>query len=101
MNRKVKRGGGVAIIYNTEVITIEEPDVIIPHNLEIVWGIARPRKGTIKVIIIAAFYYPPKAKKKKNMINHIVSTIHTLLTSRMDAEIVIAGDKNELDLSLV
>ena len=98
-NRKIRRGGGVAIVFNTEVVIIDELDVIVPHNLEIVWGLVRPRKGTIKEIIMAAFYYPPKTKKKQQFINHVVETLHLLLSKHLDAEIIIAGDRNELDLS--
>ena len=36
LNRKSKRGGGVAIVYDMERVTINQLEVIVPHNLEVV-----------------------------------------------------------------
>ena len=74
LNRKTRRGGGVAIVFDSLSIDIQELDVTVPYNIEIIWEIGRPKKGSIKTIIIAAFYYPPRAKKKQKVINHIVLT---------------------------
>ena len=76
-------------------------DVVVCHNLEVVWGLGRPKKGTIKMIIFAAFYYPPRAKKKQKMIDHLVMTTHDLLGKLPNAEICLAGDKNKLELAQV
>ena len=49
------RGGGVAIIVNTANFKVDKLDVIqIPHHLEIVWALARPKHedAQIKVIIL-------------------------------------------------
>ena len=35
------------------------------------------------------------------MINHLVATIHLLLGTYPDSEVVVAGDRNKLDISLV
>ena len=48
---------------------------------------------------MAAFYYPPRARKKQKMVDHIVSTLHILLDHYPSAEIVVAGDRNELVLA--
>ena len=93
-NRKTQRGGGVAIVYDSHVIDIQELNVIVPYNIEIVWGIGRPKNGKIRTIIIAALYYPPRARKKIKVIDHLVFTIHSLLGNYPDAEILIAGDRN-------
>ena len=42
--RTTKRGGGAAIIVNTEKFSLDKLDLAVPHNLEIVWGIIRPKK---------------------------------------------------------
>ena len=65
LNRKARRGGGVAIVFDILSIHIQELDINVPHNIEIIWGLGRPKKGCIKIMIIAAFYYPPRAKKKR------------------------------------
>ena len=86
-------------MYDMEVVTMEKLEIVVPHNLEIVWGLARLKKGNIRLIIIATFYYPPKCRKKQKLINHIVTTAHLLLTDYPNAEIVIAGDRNDIDIA--
>ena len=101
LNRKTRRGGGVAVIFDSAAINIDRLDIVVPFNLEIVWCIGRPRQGAVKDVIFAAFYYPPNSKKKKKMIDHIILTVHMLLVTYPEAEIVIGGDRNELDLAAV
>ena len=38
-----RRGGGAAIVVNTEVFSISKLNINIPHNLEIVWGLLRSK----------------------------------------------------------
>ena len=59
--RTTKRGGGAAIVVNIEKFSLEKIHVVIPHNLEVVWGLMRPKKTTSKIreIIVGAFYSPP------------------------------------------
>ena len=80
------------------MIDFEEVHILVPHNLEVRWGLGRPRNGSIKKIIFCVFYHPPKARKKKALIDHLILTLHSLLSTHYDAEIVIGGDRNELDL---
>ena len=35
--------GGAAIIVNQEKFTVEKLNILIPHNLEVVWGILKPK----------------------------------------------------------
>ena len=98
LNRKTRRGGGVAIFFDSNLIDFEEVHILVPHNLEVRWGLGRPRNGSIKKIIFCVFYHPPKARKKKALIDHLILTLHSLLSTHNDAEIVIGGDRNELDL---
>ena len=88
-------------MFDTLSIDIQELDIIVPYNIEIIWGIGRPKSGCIKTMIIRAFYYPPRAKKKQKVIDHMIITMHSLLWTYPDAEIVIAGDRNDLDLTPV
>ena len=64
--RTQKRGGGAAIVVNTKAFSVEKIEVIIPNQLEVVWGLLRPKNVTskLKEIIVGAFYSPPKSKKK-------------------------------------
>ena len=58
-----KRGGGCAIIVNKKNFTVEKLTVAIPHKLEVVWCLVRPRNITkemkYKEIIACAYYSPP------------------------------------------
>ena len=56
---KLKRGGGAGIIVDSRRFKFEKIDVHIPHNLEIVWGLLRPKEQSqIKFIIVVSFYLP-------------------------------------------
>ena len=48
LNRKTRKGGGVALVYETSKIAIQEVPVMVPFNLEIKWSIGRPMLGKIK-----------------------------------------------------
>ena len=38
-----KRGGGAAIAADLAKVSLEKLNIFIPHNLEIVWGLVKPR----------------------------------------------------------
>ena len=63
-----KRGGGCAIIVNTNQLTVEKLLVLVPYKLEVVWCLVRPRdvnKATrFKEVIACAFYLAPNYRKK-------------------------------------
>ena len=48
-----RRGGGAALVVNTETFTISKLNISIPHNLEIVWGLLRPTEITGKITKIS------------------------------------------------
>ena len=99
--RTTKRGGGAAIVVNLEKFSLEKIDVIIPYNLEVVWGLMRPRKMTskIKEFIVGSFYSPPHSKKNSKLLDHLISTVHFLLSKYPNAGVILGGDKNDLSLS--
>ena len=99
--RLTKRGGGAAIVVNIREFTLEKIEVNIPHNLEVVWGLVRPKKASenIREIIVAAMYSPPNYKKKSKLLDHLLSTTHYLLSKYPRAGLVIGGDKNDLNIS--
>ena len=92
--RTTKRGGGAAIVVNLEKFTLEKIEVIIPYNLEVVWGLMRPRKTTskIKEFIIGSFYSPPHSKKNSKLLDHLISTVHFLLSKYPNAGLILGGD---------
>ena len=97
-----RRGGGAAIVAPISKYHLEKIDVLIPHNLEICWGMLRPKtedKLEIKEIIVASFYSPPKSKKKSKLLDHILTTLHVLLKKYPKAGIIIGADRNDLNIS--
>ena len=62
-----KRGGGCAIIVNRRKFTAEKLAVTVPHKLEVVWCLVRPREVSkemkYKEYIACAYYSPPNYKK--------------------------------------
>ena len=96
-----KRGGGAAIVVNLKKYSLDRIQVNIPHNLEVVWGLVKPKSQNwtqIKQIIVCAFYSPPNSKKNTKLLDHMISTTHNLLTKYPQAGIVMGGDKNKLNI---
>ena len=99
--RTTKRGGGAAIVVNLRKFSLEKIEVPIPNNLEVVWGLMRPKSASasIREIIVAAFYSPPNYKKNSQLLDHLISTTHFLLAKYPRAGLVLGGDKNDLKIS--
>ena len=93
-----KRGDGAAIVVNTETFTIYKQNIPIPSNLEIVWGLLKPKEVTGKItkIIVCCFYCPPKSTKKTALIDHMTFTLQSLRSTFPQAAVVISGDRNNL-----
>ena len=98
-----KRGGGAAIVVDTRKFSCERLNVVVPGNLECVWAIMRPKNVTrdtqFKEIILCAFYSPPKSRKNAKLLDHLISTLHLLLTQYPRCGWVAGGDKNQLPLA--
>jgi hypothetical protein len=98
-----RRGGGAGVIVNTLRFSISKLSVIVPHKLECQWGLLRPKlvspTSPYKEHIICAFYSPPNSKKNKKLLDHIISTMHQLLTKYPKAGYLIGGDKNSLPIA--
>ena len=95
-----RRGGGAAIVVNTDSFSLSKLNVPIPHCLEIVWGLMRPLEITGKVtkIIVCSFYSPPRSTKKSLLIDHMTFTLQNLLNTFPEAGILICGDRNDLGI---
>ena len=96
-----KEVGGAAIVVNTRSFSIEKMQMSNPDNLEVVWGLLRPKKKTnqIREIIVCSFYAPPKSKKNGRLLDHLVATTHHLLSKYPSAGVVLGGDKNDLKIA--
>ena len=96
-----RRGGGAALVANTEHFSISKLNIAIPNNLEIVWGLLRPNEitGKITKIICCSFYCPPKSTKKSALIEHMTLTLQSLRSTFPQAGVLISGDRNDLSIA--
>ena len=92
---KGKRGGGAAIIVNTKNFKVEKIEIQIPHKLEIVWALAKPKNTNahFKNIILCSFYSPPRSKQRNKLKDHITETLQVLTTKYGECAIFCGGPK--------
>ena len=97
-----KRGGRAAIVVDTTKFSCEKLNILVPGKLECVWAIIRPKNVTkniqFKEVILCAFYSPPKSRKNAKLQEHIISTLHLLLTKYPNCGWAIGGDINQCPL---
>ena len=93
--------GGAAIIVNQEHFRLEKLNIHIPHNLEIIWGLVRPKdeKAIFKKIIVCSFYSPPNSRKNSKLNDHIVTTLQMLNCEYPDSPMILGADKNNMDIT--
>ena len=94
--------GEAAIIVNQEKFTAEKLNIFIPHNLEVVWSILKPKDAEAKYkrIIICSFYSPPNSKKNLKLTDHLVTTLQMLHTQYPDSPMMLGADKNNTSFKL-
>ena len=98
-----KRGGGAAILANEKKFSIEKLDVHVPHNLEVQWGLIRPKEvlacSKYREMVVCSFYSPPSSRKHRKLLDHLVTATHAIMTKYPKAAIYLGGDKNSLPLA--
>ena len=99
--RPNRRGGGAAITlcdFRNQFILSKLP-ICVPPDLEVCWGLIKPRSpGSIKEIIICSFYSPPRSRKKTKLVEHITVNYFMLKSSFPNSAFIGGGDKNDLDI---
>ena len=98
--RPTRRGGGAAITLIEGNFTLVKLDVIVPKNLEVVWGLVRPKEPTsqFKGILVCSFYSPPYSTKKNQLIEHITINYAALKVKFKNTFFIVGGDRNDLEL---
>ena len=96
-----QRGGGAAIAARTEKFIISKLNIPIPKSVEVVWGLMKPKviTGKITTIIACCFYSPPRSRKNPVLLEHLTNTLQSLLVIHPGAGVVIAGDRNNIEIS--
>ena len=99
-NRKGVSYGGAAIVVNLEKFSLEKLKINTPYNLEVVWGLLKPKnpKAKFKKIIVCSFYSPPNKKRNTKMADHIVTTLQMLSSKYPECGLILGADKNEMDI---
>ena len=99
-NSKGVSYGGAAIVVNLQNFSVEKLSVHIPNNLEIVWGLLKPKNPSAKFkrILICSFYSPPNKRRNTKMADHIVTTLQMLTTKYPDCGIILGADRNHMDI---
>ena len=92
--RPNKRGGGSALIVNEKSFAVKHYKPENPDNLEVTFGILRPKAegGNHIVIILCAVYSPPRSKKKPKLVSFITTIYHQLKNKYQDAFFILGGD---------
>ena len=98
--RPDRRGGGAAISLLAGDFVLTKLDVIQPNNLEVVWGLVKPRNPTsqFKGIIVCSFYSVPNSKSKRQLVEHITINYTELKARHKDCFFVTGGDINDLNI---
>ena len=93
--------GGAAIIVNQEKFLLEKLNIHIPYNLEVIWGIIKPKdeRAVFKRIIVCSFYSPPNSRKNAKLSDHIVTTLHMLSSQYPNSPFILGADRNSMDIS--
>ena len=99
-SRPNRRGGGAAITLLSGDFSLTKLDVIVPKNLEVVWGLVRPKQPTsnFKGIVVCSFYSVPYSRKKAQLIEHITINYNELKSRYKDCFFLTGGDKNDLEM---
>ena len=99
--RPKRRGGGAAITLSDpqSQFTLSTLPIHVPPDLEVCWGLVKPRSpGSIKAIIICSFYCPPHSKKKTKLVEHISVNYFKLKATHVGCAFMCGGDKNDLNI---
>ena len=95
-----QRGGGAALAVRLEKFTITKLNIALPKSVEVVWGLLKPKtvSGKFSTIIVCCFYSPPRSRKNSVLIDHITTTLQSLLNIHNNPGVIISGDRNGIDI---
>ena len=96
-----KRGGGVALVVNLEQYSCEKINIFTPKDLEVVWGLLKPKSKSAqsKKIIACSLYSPPNNGRNTRLADYLVGALQMLSTKYPDAGIIMGADKNKMDIT--
>ena len=98
-----RRGGGTALACNQQKFSITKLNIAIPSPLEACFGVLKPTNPVGKVTkwLCASFYSPPKSKFRNKLAEFLVFTMGRLRTEHPGSKVILAGDRNDMDIDLL
>ena len=99
-NAKGVSYGGAAIVVNLKKFSVEKLNIHIPKNLEVIWGLLKPKNPSAKFkkIIVYSFYSPPNKKRNSKMADYISSTLQMLSSKHPQCGLILGADRNYMDI---
>ena len=94
--------GGSAIVVNSCNFELKKLlDVKPPKDLEVTWGLIKPKTQLhkFKQILICSFYSPPSKHKNLKLAEYLTTTLHMLYTKYPNSGIIMGADRNYMDIS--
>ena len=88
---------------NQEKFTLTKLNIAIPSPIEACFGLLKPINTVSKVskLICVSFYSPPKSKFQNKLAEFLVFTIGRLRNKHTGSWVILAGDRNELEINLL
>ncbi|XP_033096907.1 uncharacterized protein LOC117101127 [Anneissia japonica] len=98
-----ERGGGVALYVKNSIKCKVLTDIFVPDDIEALWVSVRPSRlpRFVTSFVVGVIYYPPNSPVAEKLIDHLSSTINSVLSKHPGSGICIVGDFNHLDLNCV
>ena len=86
-----------------EYFSLTKLNIPIPSPLEACFGLLKPNNpiGKITKLICVSFYSPPKSKFKNKLAEFLVFTIGNLRSDHAGSRVILAGDRNDMEIDLL
>ena len=88
---------------NQEKFTLTKLNIAIPSPLEACFGLLKPTNpvGKFSKLICVSFYSPPKSKFRNKLAEFLVFTIGRLRNEHPGSRVILAGDRNDMEINLL
>ena len=96
-----RRGGGTALACSQNNFVLTKLNISIPAPLEACFGLLKPKnpRGDVKNFLCCSFYSPPHSKSRNKLAEFLVTTIGRLRTEHKGSRVILAGDRNDLNIN--
>ena len=91
--------GGAAIVVDQRRFSLEKLSISVPHKVEVIWGLLKPKaEDAYFKKIVVCFYSPPKSRKNSKLTDHLLTTLQMLKTTYPDCPMILGADKNSMNI---